>query len=293
MNDGITLVLGGVGIRGIANIGVLKVLRAHGVQIKRIIATGINAVIAAHYGLGRNLDELSERFTWFFTANDRYLWGMERLSGIPHRAVRRAAGSIDYFLRQRLFCEMNLKRVSILPGEFVDEHLRALFGELTTDDLKIPLGMCATELKSGTEVLLQTGRLVDLVRVGVAFPGIFPPVKINGKEYISSALFCELPLGALGQSDRPIVAVDLPHALNTRRPRSLLEITARADEVRSQAVKQQLLTRADSVVRLDGLKSFSWGGYRRISQLIAHAKEEMEEKVGSILSADAANPSAD
>lgn len=291
MNDGITLVLGGVGVRGIANIGVLKVLHNHGVPIKKIATTGINAIIAAHYSLGRDLDELSNRFVQFFTENHRYLWGMERLSGIPRSAVRRAAGSLDYFLRQRLFCAMNLKRVGILPGEFVDEHLHALFGELTTDDLKIPLGVCAIELGSGTEVLLQTGRLVDLVRVGVAFPGIFPPVKIDGKEYISSVLFCELPLGALSQSDRPIVAVDLPHAAGTHRPASLLEILTQTDEVRSQAIKNKLLHRADTVVRLDGLKSFTWGGYRRISQLIARAEKEMEDKVDSILSVDTANPS--
>ena len=293
MADGITLVLGGVGVRGIANIGVLKVLRDHQVPIKKIVTTGINAIIAAHYGLGRDLDELSERFAQFFTENHRYLWGMEQLGGIPKTAVRRAAGSLNYFLRQRLFCSLNVKRVSILPREFVDERLGMVFGDLTTDDLQTPLAVCAIDLERGQEVLLQTGRLVDLVRIGVSFPGLFPPAQIDGKEYLTSVLYCELPLGALVPSDRPIVAIDLPHALNTHRPRSLLEIIARTDEVRSQAIKEQQLEKADVVIRLESVRSFPWGGYRRISPFIARAQEEMEQKIARLETTGVVTPSAD
>ncbi len=293
MNSGITLVLGGVGVRGIANIGVLQVLRDHQIPIKKIVTTGINSVIAAHYGMGRDLEGLSDQFARFFIDNDRYLWGMERLSGIPRSAVRRTAGSIDYFLRQRLFCEMNLKRVSILPREFVDERLQALFGEASTDELRIPLAVCAIELGRQNTVLLETGRLIDLVRIGVSFPGVFPPAQVDGKEYISSILFCELPLDMLSTADRPIVAIDLPSPTDLRPPRSLLEIIARTDEVRSHAIKQRFLSRADTVISLDGLKKFSWGGYRRVNRLITQARAAMEEKVDLINAADSVSHPAD
>ncbi len=289
MNNGITLVLGGVGVRGIANIGVLQVLRDHQVPIKKIVTTGINSVIAAHYGLGRDLEELSERFARFFIDNDRYLWGMERLSGIPHNAVRRTVSSIDYFLRQRLFCEVNLKQVSILSREFVDERLQSLFGEASTDDLRIPLAVCAIELGGQSMVLLEAGQLIDLVRVGVSFPGVFPPAQVDGKEYISSILFCELPLDLMTAADRPIVAIDLPSPIDPHPPRTLLEIIARTDEVRSHAIKQRLLSRADTVVRLDALKKFSWGGYRHVNQLVTQARTAMEEKVNLVQTAGSIN----
>ncbi len=281
--DGITLVLGGIGIRGIANIGVLEILRARGVPIKRIVATGINAVIAAHFGLGKDLGFLSERFVSFFSDNHRYLWGLERLSGIPKEEVRREAGSLDYFLRQRLFCSMNIKRISVLPGELMEQNLEALFGDLTTDNLKIPISICAIDLTARKEVFLSSGRLKEIVQAGVAFPGLFPPAKLNGKEYVSSALYCELPLGMLSSTDAPIVAVDLPQPLDAHRPDSLLEVLARADEVRSWAVKKRILNKADVVVRLDSVRSFRWGGYRRIPQLISRAREELEQKVDSAL----------
>ncbi|MCD6141773.1 patatin-like phospholipase family protein [Candidatus Bipolaricaulota bacterium] len=280
MPDGVTVVLGGVGIRGIANIGVLKVLREQKVPIKRIVATGVNAVIAAHFGLGRDLDSLTERFTAFFAENHRYMWGLERLSGIPREAARREAGSIDYFLRQRLFCAVNMRRVSVLPGELVEDNLKVLFGDLTTDDLAIPVAICAIDLSTQEEVLLSGGLLRELVRVGIAFPGLFPPARMEGREYVSSVLYCELPLGRLTEADAPILAVDLPQVAGKHKPKSLLEVLARADEVRSQAVKEQLLEKkADIVIRLDGIRRFPWGGYRRIPQLIARAQEEFAEKL--------------
>lgn len=285
MDNGITLVLGGIGVRGIANIGVLKVLRAREVRIKRIVATGINAVIGAHFGLGRDLDELAERIGRFFSDNHRYLWGLERLSGIPKGAMRWAVGSIDYFLRQRLFCEMNMRKTSILAGELVEHNLEALFGEKTTDDLEIPVSIGAIDLDRQEEVLLSTGRLTELVRVGISFPGLFPPAKIGGREYISSVLYCELPLGQLTPEDAPIVAVDLPHETGTPRPKSLFEILARADEVRSQVIKERLLSRADMTIRLESIRSFSWGGYRRLPQLIARAQQELEDKIATDLAA--------
>ncbi len=289
-DNGITLVLGGIGIRGVANIGVLEVLRSRGVLIRRIVATGINAVIAAHFGLGRDLDLLSERFVDFFSENHRYLWGLERLSGIPKEAVRREAGSLDYFLRQRLFCAMNLKRISVLPGELMEHNLEALFGDLTTDDLKIPVSIGTIDLATREELLLSRGRLKDLVQVGIAFPGLFPPARFDGREYVCSALYCELPLGLLSQADTPIVVVDLPQGTGAHRPESLLEILARTDEVRSYAIKERLLERADTVIRLESVRSFPWGGYRRIPRLIARAREELEKKVDSALAGVTALP---
>jgi len=285
MDNGITLVLGGIGVRGIANIGVLKVLRTREVRVKRIVATGINAIIGAHFGLGRDLDELADRIGRFFSNNHRYLWGLERLSGIPKGARRWPVGSIDYFLRQRLFCEVNMRKTSILPGEMVKHSLEALFGEKTTDDLKISVSIGAIDLDRQKEVLLSTGRLTELVRVGISFPGLFPPVKIGGKEYISSVLYCELPLGQLTPQDAPVLAIDLPHTAGTPRPKSLFEILARTDEVRSQVIKKRLLSRADMTIRLESIRSFSWGNYRRIPQLIARAQQELEDKIDASLAA--------
>jgi NTE family protein len=282
MGEGVTLVLGGVGIRGVANIGCLHALRNHGVRIDRIVATGISAVIAAQFALDGDIDQLADRFARFFSKNHRYLWGLEHVGGGPRVGMRRELGNLSCFLRQRLFCERNLQWLSMLPDEIVTSGLSEIFGERTTADLTIPITVCAIDLNRREEVPLTEGKLVELVHAGVAFPGLFPPVSIGGTEFVSSALYSELPLGCVRQTDSPIMAIDLPQPLALQRPRSLMEILTRSDEGRSRAMKEILLARADTVIRLDSIRRISWGSYRRIPQLVQRAQTEMSDRLSHL-----------
>jgi len=282
MNSGITLVLGGVGVRAVANIGVLQVLRERDVPIRRIVTTGLSTLIAAHFSLGGDLDALERELGVFFTANHRYLWGMERYSGLSREELRRAAGSLSYFLRQRLFCQLNLKRLSVLSWEIVEQGLKGLFGEARASDLEVPLAVSVVDVDARVQRLLGSGRLTDLVKAGLSFPGLFPPAQIDGTRVTSSVLYCDLPLEHLADSDRPIVAIDLPSVGTTARPVSLLEILTRADELRGQAVKARLLQRADQVVTLDSLRHAPWGGYKRLSEWVRRAREEMQARARTI-----------
>ncbi len=282
MPEGITLVLGGVGVRGAANIGVLQVLRERAVPIRRIVTTGLSSLIAAHFAFGGDLDGLQEELVAFFTTNHRYLWGMERYSGLSREELRRVAGSLSYFLRQRLFCQLNLKRMSVLPWELVDDQLSGLFGDTSDTDLGIPLAVSVIDLEERSHRLLTQGRVVDLVKAGMSFPGLLPPAEIDGRAVTSSVLYCDLPLESLDEADRPIVAIDLPSVAATARPVSLLEILTRADELRGRAVKEHLLCRADHVVALESLRHAPWGGYRRLPEWVGRAREEMEARMGEL-----------
>jgi NTE family protein len=279
MTSGITLVLGGLGVKGIAHVGTLQALAARGVAVRRIVAGGIAGGIAAHAALGGDLDALIAGLSNLFDRNHARLWGLERFSGAPTGERRLAVASLSYFLRERLFCRMNLTRESVLGWEIVDADLKRLFGDTHASDLRPRIAFAAFDLTTWQEVLLEEGRVVDLVKAAAAFPGLLPPVRINDRQYVSSTLFCELPLGPLGDADRPIVAVDIPGRPSRERPASLLEVLTLADEARGDALKRVRLEKADHILRLDGLSSFHWGSYRRIPQLVLRAREEVEGRV--------------
>ncbi len=216
------------------------------------------------------------RFKRFFKEHHRYLWEVERLSDTGDLSRRRRlAENISYFLRERLFCKANLQRLSVLSWEPVEAGLRELFGEATTDDLEVPLAISALDLETGEEVLLEEGLLRELVQVSLAIPGLFPPVKLDGRSCVSSVLYTELPLeAALARREfRPILAVDIPTDLSRRRVRSLLELLAQVDELRNIALKEELLREADIVLRLERLKTMPSGSYRRLDQFIFRAHE--------------------
>lgn len=276
VDNGVTLVIGGMGVKGVSNVGALQALQAHGIRVKRIIASGISSIVAAQFSLGWNLDALTEHFTRFFTGNDKYLWGLEQLAGFSFRRTRRVRDSFSYFLRERLYCQANFKRVAILDWDSLEGDLLNFFGDVTLSDLRIPVAISAIDLGEMEEVLLEDDPLVTRLKAGIAFPGLLPPVLVGRRTLVGSTFYCELPLAKVAVNDSPVFVIDTPTAPRTQHPGNVVEMLARIDEIRSAAIKRGLIPAADRVFVLEGLKGFQWGNYRQIPQQVDRARQEMD-----------------
>ena len=113
-NDGVTLVLGGIGIKGLANFGTLRAFHEQGILIKKIISNGLSSLAAAQYSLNIDPVPLLKRISRFFISHRKELWGLERIGGISDEDGGPFLGGISYFLRARLFCRSNMRRSSVL-----------------------------------------------------------------------------------------------------------------------------------------------------------------------------------
>ena len=278
-DSGITLALGGIGIRGALNIGLLQAIAEAKIPIKKVVATGISTMIGAHFALGRDPGELLPRITQFLEENRRSMWEIEQLGGLTAGEKRMAARSMSYFLRESLFCRANLTRMGVFSWELVEANLSQAFGASTLSDLKIPFAVSVVDIARGEETLLSEGSIVDLVRAGIAFPGLFPPVEIRGHRYVSSATYCGLLLVSLNDADRPILAVLYPERREARRPRSMIEVLARVDEIRGNVLTQQILSKADRVIRLRAPGGSNWSSFRRLERAIPLVRQACMEEI--------------
>jgi NTE family protein len=175
----IGLALGGGAARGWAHIGVLRALLAAGIKPDIIAGTSIGAVVGGCYAAGR-LDDL-EVFARELTK-------------------RRVFGYLDF----------NLTGTGLITGQRLCERLDRQLGDRSIEDLDQRFTAVATEFGSGHEVWLSRGRLVDAVRASYALPGIFKPVKIDGRWLFDGALVNPIPVSvcrALGA--RYVIAVNL------------------------------------------------------------------------------------
>ena len=175
----IGLALGGGAARGWAHIGVLKALRELGIVPDIIAGTSIGAVVGGCYAAG-HLDSL-EGFALELTR-------------------RRVFGYLDF----------NLSGTGLINGQRLVERLDRHLGERAIEDLDIRFTAVATEIGSGHEIWLSRGKLVEAVRASYAIPGIFRPVKINGRWLFDGALVNPIPVSvcrALGA--RYVIAVNL------------------------------------------------------------------------------------
>lgn len=182
----IGLALGGGAARGWAHIGVIKALHAVGIVPDVIAGTSIGAVVGGCYAAG-HLDHL-ERFARELT-------------------VRRVFGYLDF----------NFAGTGLINGQKLCERLERDLGDRAIESLGRKFTAVATEIGSGHEVWLSRGGLVTAMRASYALPGIFRPVKIDGRWLFDGALVNPIPVTvcrALGA--RYVIAVNLNNDSYTR-----------------------------------------------------------------------------
>ena len=175
----IGLALGGGAARGWAHIGVLKALVDAGIKPDIIVGTSIGAVVGACHAAG-HLDALEE-FARELTR-------------------RRIFGYLDF----------NFAGTALINGQRLCDRLERQLGNLHIEDLEPHFTAVATEIGTGHEIWLSRGRLADAVRASYALPGIFRPVKINGRWLFDGALVNPIPVSvARAHGARYVIAVNL------------------------------------------------------------------------------------
>jgi NTE family protein len=182
----IGLALGGGVARGWAHIGVLKALAAAGIKPDIVAGTSIGAVVGGCYVADQlaSLEEFARELT-----------------------KRRVFGYLD----------LNLTGTGLINGQRLGERLERALGDVRIEDLSRRYTAVATEIGSGHEVWLQRGRLVDAMRASYALPGVFRPVKIDGRWLFDGALCNPIPVSvcrALGA--RYVIAVNLNFDIASR-----------------------------------------------------------------------------
>ncbi len=175
----IGIALGGGAARGWAHIGVLKTLMDAGLEPDIVAGTSIGAVAGACYVTGRlqALEDFAAALT-----------------------PRRVFGFLD----------INFAGSGLITGQRLSSRLENHLQDVTIERLERKFVAVATELGTGHEVWLNKGSLVNALQASFALPGIFRPVKINGRWLIDGALVNPVPVSvcrALGA--RIVIAVNL------------------------------------------------------------------------------------
>ena len=175
----ITLALGGGGAKGHSHIGVLRQLEKEGFHARAVAGTSFGGLVAVFYAMGCSPDEIEEIFA---AADQTQFYGHAPNDG-----------------------------PSLMGLAGVTRILEERIGDLTFADLKLPCVLTAVDLKSGKEILLSKGRLVDAILATIAMPGIFPTRHIDGLELVDGGTLDPVPVApARMLAPRlPVVAVVL------------------------------------------------------------------------------------
>jgi NTE family protein len=161
----IGLALGGGAARGFAHIGIVRTLIAHGIVPNVVVGTSIGAVVGGAYAAG-HLDRLEE---WARSLQPRSVLG---------------------------YLDIRLNGSGLIGGDKLAAQLEAAMGQTLIEDLPLKFATVATEVRTGHEIWLTHGRIVDALRASYALPGIFAPVLAGDRWLVDGALVNPVPVSA-------------------------------------------------------------------------------------------------
>ena len=209
MGKQVTLVLGGGAARGLAHIGVIRVLEEEGFKISAITGTSMGALVGGIYAAGK-LDKYTDWVT-----------SLTKKDVIQYLDVSFRAKS------------------GILKGDLIMEALRDFVGDVSIESLTIPFLAVATDLTARKEVWITRGNLFDAIRASISVPGVFTPHRFAGRWMVDGGLLNPVPVTPAAQTLAGVtIAVDVtgPRSANpfgqieTREPQQPPQLRIKIEE---------------------------------------------------------------
>lgn len=254
----IGLALGGGGAKGFAHIGVIKALEAAGINIDYIAGTSMGALIGGYYAATKDIKALEELSL-----------GIKKSDIFPISEI------------------IHIKKGSLFRDESIVKLLDHRLTGLKIEDCKILFTAVATDVKTGDEVNIRSGNLIDAIRASIAIPVIFSPVEIDGRFLMDGGFSNPVPADIVREMGADIViAVDVSsrwitapnEILNTRDMYSLF---SNALSVIEYQLAKSILKDADIVLRPPVL-TYDWMAFNKSAEIIKTGQRELELNLKNI-----------
>ena len=230
------LALGGGAARGFAHIGVIQVLEESGIQVDLVVGTSAGSLVAALYASGKGGASLGQ-----------------------------LADGMD----EAAFADWAFPGRGLIRGEALARYVRDNTGGRLIEQMRLPLGIVATDLGNGQPILFQRGDAGMAVRASSAVPAVFQPVRIGSREYVDGGLVSPVPVRFARQMGAEVViAVDISAAPEGNATGDPLRMLLQTFAIMGRSINIFELREADVVLRpkLDGVSGADFTA-RRLSIL--------------------------
>ncbi len=231
----IGLALGGGAARGFAHVGVIAALEEAGIKVDLVVGTSAGSLVGAIYASGKSAAQLQE-------------------IALKMEEAEITDWTLPFFSR------------GILRGEALSNYVNRQVNNKLIESLPMPLGIVATDLRSGQGVLFQQGDTGRAVRASSSVPSVFNPVKIGEREFVDGGLVAPVPVRYAKQMGAElIIAVDISAAPEGNASDGTLAVLLQTFAIMGKSINEYALQGADVVIRpeLVGVKSGDFTAKRR------------------------------
>ena len=290
------LVLGGGGALGIAHVGVLRVLEKLRIPIDFIGGTSMGSIIGGLYAAGLSPDEIQAFL-------ERQNWDEVMSDDTPRRELFFRRKQDD----QRYLFELGVKSNGLALGAGVAagqkfnnllqfETLRSV-AVTNFDQLPVPFRAVATDLMTGAPYILDHGRLALAMRASMAVPGMFTPMRVDGRLLVDGGVVDNLPVDMVrGLGADVIIAVDVGSSAERVDEGSLNTmggILGRTYSIAQRPGQRAQFKKADLGIQPD-LGGFTAAQFDRVSAIVPKGEQAAQAMASELarFSVHAVQPSA-
>lgn len=228
--------LGGGFARGLAHVGVFKVLEEEKIPVDFIAGTSVGAVIGAAYASGISAKELEE---------------------------------IASLVRFKDFSRWTFSRFGLFSNDKMSIFLHKILRCKTFEELRIPLAVAATDIITGDPAVFTSGDLVDPVRASCAYPGMFQPVRIEGRLLVDGLLAHAVPANPLRDmgAERVISVYLAAHWVKPGGPRHVFDVIGQCFSIAQSRMTGPWHAASDVILEPE-IGEFAYDDFVRAPELI-------------------------
>lgn len=281
-NMKIALALSGGGAKGLAHVGVLRVLEENNIKIDCITGTSMGAVVGALYSIGYTPDEIEKLL--LNTDWNSYINGELENKKVP---LEQKVNNKKYAATVRYDKEFNLSLPKGIGNtEIIYLRLKKIFAGAEDisdfDKLPIPLRVVATDLNSGKAVALGKGDLARAVTASIAIPTILEPVEIDGNLYVDGLVSRNLPVeDALKMGADIVIASDVGNEVKDNKDYNILSVLNQLVTIQSASSTQEQRNMATILISPD-IQNYSATDIKKGKELIELGKKATLDQLYSI-----------
>lgn len=232
----IGLALGGGFAGGIAHVGILRVFEQYGIPIHCVTGISAGAIVAAADTSGTALGEIAR---------------------------------IGCSMRFSDVARLRPRRLGLVDSGCMSRFLRGLLSTSRFEEMRIPLGVIATDLATGDPIAWSgRGDVLDPIRASCAYPGLFQPVRHDGRLLVDGAMSVGVP-AALARSlgATHVITVPLPAGTPATEPRDAMHVVSRCMQLLQSRLENEWRRESDLVIA-PCLSGLDWNAFGQGPALI-------------------------
>ncbi|NQT95081.1 MAG: patatin-like phospholipase family protein [Candidatus Omnitrophica bacterium] len=247
----IAFVFGGGSARGLAHIGVLRVLRQNNIPVDLVVGTSIGSLLAAICGLGlslKSIENIADKMKWWDLA------------------------------------DFVISKIGFLEGRNLEKLIKESIENKGFKDLKMPLGIVCTDIENGEEVVLTTGSLSRAIRASCSIPGIFMPVRIGGRLLVDGGLKSNVPSDVAKRMGASfVIAVDVGYCVKKGKISNIFQMVFQSTQIVGNELNKYEAKEADNVIKVHLSDEFDQMAFHRAKEIIAAGERAAKAAMGSLI----------